>query len=448
MASVQFPPGFLWGAATASYQIEGGYAEDGKGESIWDRFCRTPGKVHNADRGDVACDHYHRYREDIELMAGLGLNAYRFSLAWTRIFPQGGGALNRPGMDFYDRLVDGLLDAGIQPFVTLYHWDLPQALQDRGGWANRDTVYYFRDYAAAVFERFGDRVHHWITHNEPWVVAFLGHETGIHAPGIRDLRTAVQASHHLLLSHGEAVRILREIGDEEARAGITLNLSPVHPATDAQDDHDAAQRFDGYLNRWFLGSLYRSAYPEDMLAEYGPLAPDVEEGDMEIIAEPTDFLGVNYYSRSVIRYDPAAGFLRAQGIRPAGSEYTEMNWEIYPEGLYELLKHLHDEYSPPVLYITENGAAFADEIGSDGKVHDPRRIHYFREHFLQAHRAIDEGIPLKGYFIWTLMDNFEWSFGYSRRFGLTYTDYPTQTRIVKSSGDWYREVIQNNGVEE
>ncbi len=443
----RFPEHFVWGAATASYQIEGGHEEDGRGESIWDRFCRTPGKVYNGDTGDIACDHYHRYREDIALMQEIGLKGYRFSVAWPRIFPTGRGALNPAGLDFYDRLVDGLLDAGIQPFIALYHWDLPQALQDRGGWANRDTVVAFRDYAAAISERLGDRVTHWITHNEPWVAAFLGHEKGMHAPGITDLATAVQVSHHLLLSHGEAVRVLRERGNERTQVGIVCNIAPVQSASESEEDRAAARRFDGYLNRWFLDPVFKGAYPEDMLAWYGDRAPEVHEGDMKTISEKTDFLGVNYYTRSVMAADPEGGFLRVRGMRPEDSEYTEMDWEIYPEGLYETLKRVHRDYEIPLLYVTENGAAFADEVGPDGRVCDPRREAYLRDHFAQAHRAIEEGIPLAGYFVWSLMDNFEWAHGYSKRFGITYVDYPTQQRILKESGCWYGEVIQANGVE-
>ena len=443
---LHFPEHFVWGAATASYQIEGGCEADGRGESIWDRFCRTLGKVYNGDTGDVACDHYHRHREDIALMREIGLKGYRFSVAWPRIFPKGRRTLNPAGLDFYDRLVDGLLDAGIQPFITLYHWDLPQALQNRGGWANRDTVAAFRDYAATVSERLGDRVTHWITHNEPWVAAFLGHETGMHAPGITDLATAVQVSHHLLLSHGEAVRVLREHGNERTQVGIVCNSAPVQPASESEEDRAAARRFDGYLNRWFLDPVFKGAYPEDMLAWYGDCAPEVQEGDMKILSEKIDFLGVNYYTRSVMAADPEGGFLRVRDVHPEDSEYTEMDWEIYPEGLYQILKRVHRDYEVPLLYVTENGAAFADEVGPDGRVCDPRRKAYLRDHFVQAHRAIEEGIPLAGYFVWSLMDNFEWAHGYSKRFGITYVDYPTQQRILKESGRWVGEVIQANGV--
>ncbi len=444
--TVEFPEAFVWGAATASYQIEGGVREGGRGESIWDRFSHTPGKIQNGDTGDVACDHYHRYAEDVELMAELGLTAYRFSIAWPRIFPEGKGRINPQGLDFYNRLVDCLLEASIEPFATLYHWDLPQALQEEGGWANRDTVGYFADYTAAMSRELGDRIHHWITHNEPWVVAFLGHATGEHAPGLKDSATALQVAHHLLLSHGEAVPILREHGDADTRVGITLNLHPVHPASESQADEEAARRVDGNRNRWFLDPLFKGRYPEDMLDWYDDKAPNIRPGDLDRIAVPTDFLGVNYYFRDVVEAAPQEKHLQANSIKPQGAEYTEMGWEIYPEGLYELLMRLHREYQVSRLYVTENGAAFADELGADGQVHDPRRVKYLQEHFVQAHRAIQDGAPLAGYFVWTLLDNFEWAFGYSKRFGLIYVDYPTQERIVKESGRWYREVIAENRV--
>lgn len=444
--TVEFPEAFVWGAATASYQIEGGVREGGRGESIWDRFSHTPGKIQNGDTGDVACDHYHRYAEDVELMAELGLNAYRFSIAWPRIFPEGKRQVNTQGLDFYNRLVDCLLEAGIEPFATLYHWDLPQALQEEGGWANQDTVGYFADYTVTVSRELGDRIHHWITHNEPWVVAFLGHATGEHAPGLKDLATALQVSHHLLLSHSQAVPILREHGDADTRVGITLNLHPAHPASESQADEEAARRFDGYKNRWFLDPLFKGQYPEDMLAWYDDKAPSIHPGDLDRIAVPIDFLGVNYYFRDVVEAGPQEKFLQANTIKPQEAEYTEMGWEIYPEGLYELLMRLHQGYQVPKLYVTENGAAFADEVEADGQVHDPRRVRYLQEHFLQAHRAIQDGAPLAGYFVWTLLDNFEWAFGYSKRFGLIYVDHPTQERIVKESGKWYRDVIAENRV--
>jgi len=425
---VRFPENFVWGAATAAYQIEGAYNEDGKGESIWDRFCRTPGKVQDGDRGDVACDHYHRYRDDIKLMKEISLNSYRFSIAWSRIFPQGKGQVNQDGLDFYERLVEGLLENGIEPFVTLYHWDLPQALQRKGGWANRDTVGYFEDYAEEVSKKLGDRVHFWITHNEPWVVSFHGHHSGVHAPGIKNLSTALKVSHHLLLSHGETVAILRDNGDEKTQVGISLNLSAVHPASESEEDKKAVKRFDGHLNRWFLDPIYKGSYPEDILALYGDKVPEIRTQDLERISTKTDFLGVNNYFRAVIKADKKEAFLGLSSVKPSGAEYTEMNWEIYPLGIYELLKRIHNDYDGPVIYITENGAAFPDKIDENGRVNDESRIKF------------------SGYFVWSLLDNFEWAYGYSKRFGLIYTNYPTQKRIIKASGWWYKKVIEKNGV--
>ena len=445
MAAYPFPEGFVWGTATASYQIEGATTEDGRGESIWDRFSHTPGKVANGDTGDVADDHYHRWPEDIQLMQSLGLQAYRFSIAWPRVIPDGIGAVNEAGLDFYDRLTDGLLAAGIEPYVTLYHWDLPQALQDKGGWPNRDAVGWFTDYVAVVSSRLGDRVHRWITHNEPWVVAFLGYATGEHAPGLQDPAAALQAAHHLLLSHGQAVSILRQNGDSATQVGITLNLSWVDPASEHPADREAAQRYDGCCTRLFLDPLFRGAYPADMLAYYSHLAPRVEADDLLRISTPIDFLGVNYYTRAVVADDPNGGLLRTRAILPPYSQYTEMGWEVYPEGLYKLLRRLHQEYHPPALYITENGCAFADRVES-GQVHDPARISYLREHLIQAHRAIQEGVPLRGYFVWSLLDNFEWAHGYTKRFGIVYVDYATQARIPKDSALWYKQVIAANGV--
>jgi beta-glucosidase len=451
---LRFPDGFLWGAATSAYQIEGGVAEGGRGVSIWDTFCQSEGKVFQGHTGDVACDHYHRYAEDIELMRSLGLHAYRFSIAWPRVLPEGKGKINQQGLDFYERLVDALLAAGIQPFATLYHWDLPQALQDAGGWANRETVGAFCEYADAVSRHLGDRVKNWSTHNEPWVVAFSGHQFGCLAPGIKDLANALQVAHHLLLSHGESVPMLRGNGSAGTQVGISLNLIPVEPASTAEADVAAARRKDGYLNRWFLDPLYKGSYPEDMLDFYGELAPVVQRGDMARIAAPLDFLGVNYYMRNVVQDDPQSPVVQTRQVIPDGAEITEMGWEVYPQGLYDLLTRLHADYHPPAIYITENGAAFPDEATPDGRVFDPRRIAYLDAHLRQAHRAIQactehsrrDGVPLKGYFVWSLLDNFEWSHGYSKRFGFVYVFYPTQQRIVKKSGHWYRQVIERNGL--
>ena len=429
-----FPSNFLWGTATSAYQIEGAWNEDGRGESIWDRFSHTPGRVKGGDTGDVACDHYHRWQEDIALMQQMGLNAYRFSIAWPRIFPQGDGQPNPKGLDFYDRLVDGLLEAGIEPFVTLYHWDLPQALQEKGGWVNRETTQAFAHYARAVAERLGDRVRYWITHNEPWVTAFLGHHFGLHAPGIQDSGAALTVSHHLLLSHALAMEAIRETAPR-AQVGITLDFSWVEAAS--PQHWQEAQVMDTWRNRWFIEPLMGRGYPADGLAAFHrqgwldtPTLPCVHEGDLERIAAPIDFLGVNYYTRTLIG-------------KEAEREQTDIGWEVYPEGLYKLLNRLHFEYPRiPTFYITENGASYNDGPGKDGQIQDTRRIAYLQSHFAAAARALRCGVPLKGYFVWSLMDNFEWAEGYSQRFGLIWVDFATQERRFKASAHWYRDFLR------
>ncbi len=442
--SDRFPDGFLWGAATAAYQIEGAWDEDGKGRSIWDTFSHTPGKVADGNTGDVACDHYHRWREDVALMRELGLRAYRFSVSWPRVLPEGTGRVHRAGLDFYSRLVDALLEAGIAPALTLYHWDLPQALQDRGGWGVRETAEAFAAYADVVSEALADRVALWITHNEPSVVAMEGHVGGEHAPGLTDPTLGVQVAHHLLLSHGLAVPALRANGARDV--GITLTIWPVAPASDAREDLAAAERAWLQEARWYLDPLYRATYPQELLATYERhgLAPRVEEGDLATIAAPIDFLGLNYYSRNVVRADPTEEPLRFSGVREEG-EYTETDWLVYPDGLFDLLTRVQREYAPPVVYVTENGAAFTDMVDPDGAVHDERRVVYLREHFRAAARAIEVGVPLHGYFVWSLMDNFEWAEGYSKRFGIVRVDYDTQRRTIKDSGRFYRDVIAANG---
>ncbi len=447
MGDYVFPEDFTWGSATASYQIEGAYNEDGKGESIWDRFSHIPGKILNGDTGDIACDHYHLYQEDVALMKEIGLDSYRFSIAWSRVLPDGKGKVNEKGMDFYKRLIDELLQAEINPAVTLYHWDLPQELQERGGWANRDTAKYFAEYAQLIFAELGDKVTRWITHNEPWVAAMAGYATEEHAPGISDYQTAIQASHHLLLSHGLAVDRFREMG-LNSQIGITLNLTPAYPWTDNQADIKAAERFDGYVNRWFLDPIFKGSYPEDMVELYQDKVGGFQknESDLEIIGNKIDFLGINYYTRAVVKADGKNNIFGYKEVKPKGKEYTAMNWEVYSEGLYQLLTRVHKEYTSIPLYITENGAALNDKIDDDCKVHDNIRIDYLRDHFKTAHRLIKEGVPLKGYYVWSLMDNFEWALGYSKRFGLIYIDYETQQRILKDSSLWYREVIERNGL--
>lgn len=442
--AIRFPADFLWGAATASYQIEGAWREGGKGESIWDRFSHTPGKIENGDTGDVAADHYRRWQADIELMAELGLKAYRFSIAWPRILPQGYGKVEPRGLDFYNRLVDGLLHAGIEPWVTLYHWDLPQALQDRGGWPARDTAKAFADYAEVVARHLGDRVKHWMTLNEPWVSAVLGHYLGIHAPGHKDLTETARATHHLLLGHGWAVPLIHR-DSAGSQVGVVLNYSPAHPASDREEDVLAARISDGVVHRMYLDPLAGWPYPADVVEAQGLELDMIEQGDMAAIATPIDFLGLNNYTREVVdRARPfELGVLKDDGI-----ERTEMGWEVYPEGMYEMLMRVTREYPFKAFYITENGAAFADRAGPTGTIDDPRRVSFLKRYLTQAARAIGDGAPLKGYFVWSLMDNFEWARGYAKRFGLVYVDYETQERIPKTSARWYSRVIATNAIED
>lgn len=442
---LRFPDGFIWGAATSAYQIEGAWNEDGKGPSIWDTFCRIPGKIRNGDTGDVAADHYHRWEEDVEIMAELGLKAYRFSIAWTRIFPEGTGEVNRKGLDFYSRLVDKLLAHGIEPFVNLYHWDLPQALQDKGGWPNRDTVYAFAHYAETVARELGDRVSFWITNNEPFVAAIIGHLTGEHAPGLQDPVAAFAAVHHLLLSHGLAVQAIRASTSRKPEVGIVLNLHPVYPASSSEEDQLAARRLDGVINRMFLDPVFFGKYPEDMMELLGFFFPEIRQGDMETISIPIDFLGINYYTRTVARFDPEFPLIQASQVHPEGNEYSQM-WEIYPPGIYEIVMRVWKDYKPASIFITENGVPVPDGVDFDGKVRDERRIRYLHNHLVYLHKAISEGAHVRGYLVWSLLDNFEWAYGYSMRFGLVYVDYPTQKRIIKESGRWYARVIRENGV--
>jgi beta-glucosidase len=453
MTQLYFPDGFLWGAATAAYQIEGAWNEDGKGESIWDRFAHTPGRIKDGSTGDVACDHYHRWHTDIELMQHLGLRAYRFSIAWPRILPQGRGRVNQRGLDFYSRLVDALLKHDIVPFVTLYHWDLPQALEDAGGWPARTTAEAFAEYADVVSRHLGDRVKHWITLNEPRCFCLLGYQFGMHAPGREEPRATLAATHHALLAHGLALPLLRQ-NSPGAQVGITLDVSPAVPASPSLADCDAARLHDGGFNRWFLDPLYGRGYPTDMVASYeaeGHLPPTgtwfVRPGDMRLIATPSDFLGINYYSRTIARSEhiPADHNL-PPNVAPLPT--TDRGWEIYPQGLYEMLARLHFAYRPGKLYVTENGASYLDALASDEHVHDERRRDYLHAHFIAAHRAIAAGVPLAGYFAWSLFDNFEWAEGLSDRFGIVYIDYATQRRIPKDSALWLSQVIAANAVAE
>ncbi|HEY4689492.1 MAG TPA: GH1 family beta-glucosidase [Anaerolineae bacterium] len=439
MTEITFPQGFVWGAATAAYQIEGAWNEDGKGESIWDRFCRTPGNIQDGDTGDVACDHYHRWREDVGLMQHLGLQAYRFSMSWPRVIPAGVGPINPAGIDFYSRLIDALLAAGIQPYVTLYHWDLPQALQDRGGWGQRDTCRAFADYAALMVKHFGDRVRYWITHNEPHVVTLLGHQEGRHAPGLQDEKLALQVAHHLLVSHGLAMQAMRA-ANSQIQVGIALDIWPAEPAEDTPASREFAQRFWRGGPCWYLEPLFHGQYPAEVWAERAAIVPTVQPEDMSLITQPIDFLGINTYSRLVV---DGAG----RTVRPVpGAEHTEMGWEVHPPAIQRALNRIGQDYHVPI-YITENGAAFKDEVASDGHVHDPRRLNYLREYLRHIRYAIDDGADVRGYFAWSLLDNFEWGYGYSKRFGLVYVDFATQKRIVKDSGEWYRQIIARNALD-
>lgn len=443
---MRFPEHFLWGTATASYQIEGAVRADGRGESIWDRFAHTPGKILTGETGDIACDHYHRYREDIALMRGLGLKGYRFSIAWPRIFPTGSGKPNQQGIDFYRRLVDELQVAGIVPMATLYHWDLPQALQETGGWQNRETAYRFAEYADFMFRTMGDSIPLWITLNEPWCSAMRGHLFGDHAPGYTDWEAALSACHHLLLGHGLAVKAFRQSG-VQAQIGITQILTHFAPVSPSAADRAATMRHDGHQNRWFMDPVFLGAYPADMLEVYRDvLRPGlIQEGDLAAISGPVDFLGLNYYFRSKVAHDEQGGVLKAREV-PAVSPVTDMGWEIYPEGLELLLGRVHQVYGNVPVYITESGMANRDTVGPDGAVSDQARIDYLRSHFRAAGRAMDAGVDLRGYFVWSTMDNFEWAFGTSKRFGLVHVDYETQKRTPKASAYWYRDVIRSGEV--
>ena len=424
-----FPADFVWGAAASAYQTEGAVDEDGRGESIWDRFCAQPGTILNGDTGAVACDSYHRWREDIDLVEGLGVDAYRFSIAWPRVVPEGRGKVNPAGLDFYDRFVDELLDAGVQPFVTLYHWDLPQPLEDAGGWPERDTAHAFAEYVDVVAERLGDRVEDWITICEPRVVSWLGYGSGEFAPGRRSTGDALAAAHHVLLAHAFAAERLRV--RTGARVGIAVDLPLYEPLTRAAADRDAARMKDGTQVRLFLDPLLRGAYPEDVLESLAPLELPVRPGDLERIGGPLDFLGVNYYTRDLVS---------ALGAEPGAAERTAMGWEVYPQGLCDVLCRLWRDYHLPPVYVTENGAAYEDVRGGE----DRDRVRYLGRHLGALAEAMDAGVPVRGYFVWSLLDNFEWALGYSRRFGLVYVDYETLERIPKASYAWYRDVVASS----
>ncbi|CAM3924808.1 GH1 family beta-glucosidase [Alicyclobacillus pomorum] len=438
----KFPEHFLFGAATAAYQVEGAAGEDGRGPSIWDVFSHTPGKVVNGETGDVACDHYHRHREDVALMKELGIHSYRFSIAWPRLFPHGTGALNEKGLDFYQRLVEELLKHDITPMATLYHWDLPQALQDKGGWANRDTADAFAAYADTVFRRLGDKIPMFITLNEPWCSAVLGHAVGVHAPGDTDYGKALAAAHHLLLGHGKAVQAFRQSG-AVGKVGLTNILSHIVPASDDPDDVAAASRMDALTNRWFLLPIFQATYPTELRA----LGVDqfTKDGDLALMSQPIDFLGVNYYFEHRVKANPADPIIQATVLEPTG-DLTAMGWGISPNGLRDVLLRIRRDYGDIPMYVTENGAAFHDVVEGD-IVHDAPRISYLRRHLLAVREAMDAGVDVRGYYVWSLMDNFEWHQGYAKRFGLFYVDYPTQRRLWKDSARWYQNVTASREVQ-
>lgn len=441
---VQFPTGFLWGAATSAYQIEGSPLADGAGPSNWHRFSHAPGRTASGDTGDIACDHYRRADADVLLMRDLGLNAYRFSIAWSRILPDGRGAVNAAGVAFYDRLVDRLLENEIAPMVTLYHWDLPDALDDGGGWLNRDISSWFADYARVMVHALGDRVAFWTTLNEPLIVSDLGYLRGVHAPGHRSLTETPIVSHNLLRAHGAAIQAIRAEGGRQA--GLVVNLEPKYPSSDSALDLAAARRAGAYANRQFLDPIFLGHYPAEMAEIFGSAWPVFPPEDFALIQQPLDYLGINYYTRNVVRDDPAELPVRAVRVRQEHRLHTALDWEVYPEGLTDVLVWVREQYGNSPLFITENGAAFEDSLPTVGDlVDDPFRVAYLRDHLLAAYRAIEKGVDLRGYFVWSLLDNFEWSAGYSKRFGVYHVDFDTQRRTPKSSAPFYAEVIDSHG---
>jgi beta-glucosidase len=431
---------FLWGVATSSYQIEGAANEDGRGQSIWDTFCKVPGKVANFDSGDIACDHYHRYKEDLDLMKWMGVKAYRFSVAWPRVIPNGFGKINEMGLDFYDRLIDSLLEREIAPWLTMYHWDLPEALQLRGGWNNREILEWFGAYAEVLTSRFGDRVKNWMTLNEPLCSAWLGHLYGDMAPGIKDLQTALNVSHNLLMSHGLACQVIRS-NVSEANVGIVINVTPAVPATDSQEDSNAAQLADGFDNRWFLDPVFGRTYPADVIDAL-EASPEIHSGDMKLIAQDLDFLGVNFYFRQTVAADQNSKPLPIRSVNRENVKRTAMNWEVHPQAFEEILLRISKEYSPKAIYITENGSAWNDEVIND-EIFDDERIDYLARHLDAMKSARSQGAPILGYFAWSFLDNFEWAYGYEKRFGLIYVDYKTQKRAPKKSAFYYRQLLLN-----
>jgi beta-glucosidase len=439
-----FPEGFLWGAAVSAYQVEGSPLADGAGASIWHRFSHTPGLVSGGETGDVACDFYRRYADDVRLMREIGLTAFRFSVSWSRVLPEGRGRVNRRGLDFYERLVDALLERRIRPFVTLFHWDLPAALDDRGGWLNPDIAGWFAEYGQVLFRALDDRVEMWTTLNEPWVVADGGYLRGKLAPGHESLFEAPIASHNLLRAHAEGVRAYRAEGKHGI--GLVVNLEPKYPASQKPEDLAATARADAYMNRQYLDPVFFGRYPEELPEIFGEAWPDFQPGEIEAIREKIDFLGVNYYTRGVTRNDPSACPVRARSVYQKRRTHTETNWEVYPPGLADTLLLMRERYGNLPLYVTENGAAFYDPPAAEGEtLEDPLRVDYLRKHLRQARRAMEHGVDLRGYFVWSLLDNFEWNHGFSKRFGIVHVDYETQRRTPKSSARFYADVIRTRG---
>jgi beta-glucosidase len=445
--SYRFPDDFLWGAATSAYQIEGSPTADGAGRSIWHRFSHTPGNTWLDQTGDVACDHYRRYKGDVALMSELGLMAYRFSISWSRIYPKGTGLVNKKGLDFYSRLVDALLEKGIKPNATLYHWDLPEALDDRGGWLNRNIADWFSDYATTMFDALGDRVEMWSTLNEPWVVTDGGYLAGVLAPGHSNLFEAPIATHNLLRAHGSAVERFRSAkAAQKGKIGIVVNLEPKYPASQSAEDLAAVKRADAYMNRQYLDPVFKGEYPVELREIFGEAWPEWPDEDMALIKQPIDFLGVNYYTRRVEQYHPDFLPLRAKQVPQRQHIETATNWEVFPEALTRALLWCTERYGHLPIYITENGAAFYDSPHTiDGRIEDPLRVEYYRQHLRAAHEAMKQGVNLRGYYAWSLLDNYEWAHGYSKRFGIVHVDYSTQQRTIKSSGRYYSSVIRSKG---
>ncbi|MGA7615848.1 MAG: GH1 family beta-glucosidase [Thermoanaerobaculia bacterium] len=445
MSEASFPSGFLWGAATSAYQIEGSPLADGAGPSIWQRFTHTPGRTANGDTGDVACDHYRRYAEDVALMHELGLGAYRFSISWSRILPEGKGAVNQKGLDFYRRLVDALRENGIRPMATLYHWDLPAALDDKGGWLNRDVAEWFADYATTAYRALDDRIDLWATLNEPWVVSDGGYLHGALAPGHANLFEAPIASHNLMRAHGKAVAAYRAVGKHEV--GLVVNLEPKYPASDSEEDRTATRRADAYMNRQYLDPAFLGRYPDEMSEMFGEAWPSFPAADFDTIRQPLDFVGINYYTRGLTKNDPSKIVERASRVRNPAAIYSETGWEFYPRGLTDILVWFRDRYGATPVYITENGASLFDPPSAiDGVIDDPIRVYYLREHLFAVARAIEAGVDVRGYFVWSLLDNLEWSLGFSKRFGIVHVDFATQKRTPKKSARFYSDVVKSGKV--